>query len=71
MGLLNGCCGHMKENMLNILPVESDDDESDDDDDFDEAMMLMEKEEKWLLKWLTGAVGIVLAVAAVANLCYV
>ena len=56
--------------MLNILPVESDDDESDDDDDFDEAMMLMEKEEKWLLKWLTVAVGIALAVV-VANLCYV
>ena len=33
---LNGCCGPTKENMLNILPLESDDDDDDDDWDIDE-----------------------------------
>ena len=32
---LNCCCGSTKENMLNILPLESDDDR-DDDRDIDE-----------------------------------
>ena len=32
---LNGCCGSTKENMLNILPLESDDDRDDDGDDDD------------------------------------
>jgi hypothetical protein len=34
---LNGCCGPSKENMLKILPLESDDGDDDiDDDDADD-----------------------------------
>ena len=44
------------ENRSNILPKSPDD---------DEAMMLMVEEEKWLVHWLTGAVGR----AAVAQRC--
>jgi len=33
---LNGCCGPTKENMLNILPLESDDDDDHDDDSDDD-----------------------------------